>query len=153
MIIQDLCYEKLPGHLDHIVASQIGLEGLVDWSTSMHIFSWVPWFVALLAGVGLILSLVTPVPELYSSHCVDPEPRIFDNSMASPEPISKAPEPKMKILQVQDSMTEGLEVDDINWTNAESTIFDFSYDKVESGEVTQMHNRQAMSELQESARI
>ena len=73
--------------------------------------------------------------------------------MASSESISKAPEPEMEILQVQDSMTEGLKMDDIDWTNADSTVFDFSYGEVESDEATQMQNRQTMSELQEKTEI
>ena len=78
---QTECYDKLPGRLD-LVLSLESLEDLVEASTKQNFSSYAPYVVALLALVGFGFSVITPVPELYQSHCIDPESEVRENSIA-----------------------------------------------------------------------
>ena len=75
------CYEKLPAELERVIAAE-SLEELAESTTAINIWAFAPIWTAVLAGIVLLVSLITPVPELYQSECLDPELDVRDNSMA-----------------------------------------------------------------------
>ena len=74
------CYNKLPERLDEFLSAQ-SLEDLAEASTEQSVWSFAPLLVALLAMLGFVVSVITPVPELYQSHCIDPKPEVRENSI------------------------------------------------------------------------
>jgi len=77
---QTKCYDKLSARLDVVLTVQ-SLEDLAEASTEQNIWSFAPYVVAFLALLGFGFSVITPVPELYQSQCIDPESEVHENSI------------------------------------------------------------------------
>ena len=76
------CYDKLPDRLNQVLIES-NLADLAEASTKQNAWSLVPYFVAVLALLGFVVSMITPVPELFQSRCIDPDPEseIRENSL------------------------------------------------------------------------
>ena len=88
LVWQNTCYDRLLEKLDGALEGQ-SLQALAEASTTTNAWSFAPFLVAILALLGLVFSISTPVPEPHQSRCIDPEPVVLENSLSFGDDITE----------------------------------------------------------------